>query len=122
METMLRIEFAPADLARLRFAHSPMVEVVTSSLVLVRPGSTWLYDTWRTAVRPRLAGLETFLAVVGGPTCSVPDFLTPVPPVARPTLEDELRVVAATPLDQVAAEVAAGWTGHDTPPEIARFA
>jgi biotin operon repressor len=121
MEGMLRIEFAPADLAGLRFAHSPMVEVVTSALVLTRPDATWLYDSWRASVRPRLTGVETFLAVVSGPTCYVPDFLTPVPPVARPTLTDELRAVAATPLDQVAAEVHAGWTGHDAPPQIGRF-
>jgi hypothetical protein len=121
MEGMLRIEFAPADLAGLRFAHSPMVEVVTSALVLTRPNARWLYDSWTAAVRPRLTGVETFLAVVSGPTCYVPDFLTPVPPVARPTLTDELRAVAATPLDQVASEVHAGWAGHDAPPEIARF-
>ena len=121
MDGMLRIEFAPADLAGLRFAHSPMVEVVTSGLVLTRPGSSWIYQPWAAAVRPRLDGVDTFLAVIGGPTCYVPDFLTPVPPVARPTLADELAVVAATPLDTVATEVAAAWAGHDAPPEVVRF-
>src|SRR5689334_22935448 len=125
MGAMLRIEFAPADLAGLRFAHSPMVEVVTSALVLTRPAGAGLYDSWAAAVRPRLTGagnVATFLAVVGGPTCAVPDFLTPVPPVARPTLADELLTVAATPLDRVAAEVHAAWAGFDAPPEITRFA
>jgi hypothetical protein len=121
MEGMLRIEFAPADLAGLRFAHSPMVEVITSSLVLTRPGSSWIYEPWATTIRPRLKGVDTFLAVVSGPTCYVPDFLTPVPPIGRPTLADELSVVAETPPDAVAAEVAAAWAGHDAPPQIVRF-
>jgi hypothetical protein len=123
MEDMLQIEFTSADLGGLRFVHSPMVEVVTSGLMLVRPSPIGLYDAWRGAVRPRLAGLTTFLAVLGSPNCYVPDFLTPVPPpTARPTIEDELRVIAAAPLDQVAAEVAVGWAGRDAPPEVARFA
>lgn len=117
------IEFAPADLVGLRLAHSPLVEVVTSGFALNRPRETWLYGSWAARVRPLLAGagLRTFLAVISGPTCYVPDFLTPVPATARPSLAEELRVVAATPLDRVAAEVAAAWAGHPAPPEIRRF-
>ncbi len=120
---MLQIEFVPADLADLRFAHSPMVEVVTSVFALNRPTTYWMYASWRAKVQPLLAGagLETFLAVVSGPTCFVPDFLTPVPAIARPRLDEELQVIAATPLDRVAAEVDAAWTGHPAPPEIRRF-
>ncbi|MFL6113555.1 MAG: transcriptional regulator, partial [Catenulispora sp.] len=120
---MLQIEFGPADLVGLRFAHSPMVEVVTSGFALNQPARFWLYGAWRARVRPLLAGadLRTFLAVVGAPTGHVPDFLTPVPATARPSLDEELRVVAATPLDTVAAEVDAAWAGHPAPPEIRRF-
>jgi DNA-binding transcriptional ArsR family regulator len=100
-----------------------MVEVVTSGFALNRPTTFWMYDSWRARVRPRLggAGLGTLQAVVAGPTCYVPDFLTPVPATARPSLDEELRVVAATPLDRVAAEVDAAWAGHPAPPEIRRF-
>lgn len=118
---MIRIEFAPADLAGLRFAHSPMVEVVASGFALHQPQRHWMYAAWRDRVRPRLAGVDTFLTLLRGPTCYVPDFLTPVPATSRPSLDDELRTIAATPLDRVAAEVAAGWTGHRAPPEITRF-
>jgi DNA-binding transcriptional ArsR family regulator len=119
-----RIEFTPADLVGLRFAHSPMVEVVTSGFALNQPTRFWMYAAWRARTRPLLtgAGLQTFLAVVSGPTCYVPDFLTPVPATARPSLADELRVVAATPLDWVAAEIHAAWAGHPAPPQILRFA
>jgi len=121
---VLRIDFAPADLGDLRFAHSPMVEVVASTFALNEPDRFWMYAAWRARVRPLLAGagLETFLAVVSAPTCAVPDFLSPVPASARPTLAADLRVIAATPLDRVAAEVAGVWAGHDAPPEAARFA
>lgn len=118
---VIRIEFAPADLAGLRFAHSPMAEVVASGFALHQPERHWMYASWRDRVRPRLTGVDTFLALLRGPTCYVPDFLTPVPATARPSLDDELRAIAETPLDRVAAEVAAGWTGHRAPPQITRF-
>ena len=121
---MLRLAFTPADLAGVRFAHSPMAEVVASSVALTRPERFWMYAAWRAQVRPVLATarLETFLAVVAGPHGWLPDFLTPVPATARPLLRDELATVSATPLDQVAREVAAAWHGAgDVPPVVARF-
>lgn len=120
---MIRIDFTPADLARLRFAHSPMAEVVASSRVLSQQAAFGAYSSWRARVRRQLprAGLETFEAAVSGPTGYVPDFLTPVPATGRPSLADELQVVAATPADRVAREIAAAWAGHQAPPQIARF-
>ena len=120
----MRIEFGPADLVGLTFAHSPMVEVVTSTMILNRPGEHWPYAAWRARIAPRWSrsDLSTLRAAVSGPTGYIPDFLTPVPLVARPALADELRVVAATPPERVAAELDAAWTGHSAPPEIRRFA
>jgi DNA-binding transcriptional ArsR family regulator len=108
-----RLELEPADLLGIRFAHSPMVEVVTSTFALRRP--LWMYDRWRTTVAPRVAGLTAFWAVLATPTCTVPDFLTPVPPVPRPTLDDELGVIAATPLDRVAGELTAAGIAFRDP-------
>jgi biotin operon repressor len=121
---MIRLEFAPADLAGVRFAHSPMVEVVTSAAALLRPSAFAMYDGWRAQVRPRLAAarLETFLAVMAAPGRWIPDFLTPVPPVARPLLRDELRTIQRTPFDQVGPDIFRGWTGHDPPAPVLRFA
>ena len=121
---MIRLAFAPADLAGVRFAHSPMAEVIASSVALTKPEQFWMYASWRARVRPALAeaGLETFLAVVARPKGWVPDFLSPVPAVARPLLRDELAMIAATPLDRVAWEVGRAWHGTaDVPPVVARF-
>lgn len=103
-------EFAAADLAGLRFAHSPMAEVV-ASFFAVR--SAWVSPVW--AARALAAAGPTLRAV----TCGyAPDFLTPVPVVPRPRLADELAVIAATPLDRVVAEVLAGCSA---PAVISRF-
>ncbi len=115
---MIRFEFGAADLAGLRFAHSPMAEVVASAFAL-RSGS-WPYAAWRSTVD--LGGLPTFRAVLLGPLGYAPDFLTPIPRAPRPALDDELSVVAETPDDEVAEQVLAGWAGHTPPPEVDRFA
>ncbi|MEU6411727.1 metalloregulator ArsR/SmtB family transcription factor [Microbispora sp. NPDC046933] len=118
---MIRIELAPADLLRVRFAHSPMAEVVASCLALRSRSARLAPASWRARAEPLLRSLTTLHSLVPGPTGYVPDFLTPAPPITRPTLEQELRVVAATPLDQVASEVDRAWAGHGAPPEVERF-
>jgi hypothetical protein len=121
---MIRLAFAPADLAGVRFAHSPMAEVIASSVALTKPEQYWMYASWRAQVRPAVAAarLETFLAVVARPRHWVPDFLSPVPATARPLLREELAMIAETPLDQVAWEVGYAWRGvADVPPVVARF-
>jgi len=99
-----RLELEPRDLLGLRFAHSPMAEVVASTLAL--HGPQWMFTRWRGTVTPRVrTGLDTFWSVFDTPTCAIADFLTPVPRTARPTLDDELGRIAATPLDRVAFEL-----------------
>jgi hypothetical protein len=115
-------EFGAADLAGLRFAHSPMAELVASVLALRGGGAPWLRPDWSVRTAAALAGWPTFRAVLFGPLGHAPDFLTPVPSVARPSFADELAVISATPADQVVAEVMAGWAGHPVPAEIDRFA
>jgi hypothetical protein len=94
------------------------LELVASTFALRDP-SAWMVAAWRSRVS--LVPYPTFRAVVGGPLGYAPDFLTPVPAAPRPSLNDELRVIAETPLDQVAAEVLAGWPGRAMPPSIAVF-
>ena len=118
---MIAWEFAPADLAGLRFAHSPMAEVVASAFAL-RGAAGWVRPSWRSRVSAAVVSWPTFRAVLLGPHGYAPDFLTPAPRVSRPTLAEELAAIEATPAGRVAAEVLAGWSGHAVPPEIERFA
>lgn len=96
------------DLAQVRFAPSPMWEVVTSFRVLRDPAAHPVHGPWFDQVRPRLAaaGLLTgrFAALMrsGG---YIPDFLNPPPADATPTLEGELAAIAATPEDQITEDL-----------------
>ena len=104
---MIEWSFTPDDVARIRFAFSPLVEAVTSLIVLRAPGSHSLHLPWVRATRPLVAHLdlsELFALVpVHGDTA---DFLTPPPTSPLPDFAEELESVRATPPDRVAAELA----------------
>ncbi|WP_328420026.1 winged helix-turn-helix domain-containing protein [Micromonospora sp. NBC_00389] len=93
---MIDVEFTPDDLSRVRFAHSPLAELVASSWALRKPAKYWLHRPWLERAERLLpgAGLEPLLAVLGSPTGYVPDFLTPIG--VAPNLAAELRAVAGT--------------------------
>jgi len=98
--------FTPDDVARIRFAFSPLFEVVLSLMVLRAPASHSLHLPWVRATRPLLADLdlsELFALVpVRGATA---DFLTLPPASPLPDFAEELQLVRATPPDRVVAEL-----------------
>lgn len=104
---MIEWRFTPDDVARVRFAFSPLFEAVMSLIVLRSPASHSLHLPWVRATRPLVAGLdlsELFALVpVRGPTA---DFLAPPPASPLPDFAEELEQVRATPPDRVAAELA----------------
>ncbi|MGP3974902.1 DUF5937 family protein [Streptomyces sp. 8N114] len=109
-------DFTSADLARLRFAFSPVSEAVASLRTLQDPGRHALHLPWIHAVRPRLAGLDLrlLLALVPlGPY--IADFLTPPPTRPLPDVDAELELVATADPDEAARE-AGRVPGVDTPP------
>jgi len=94
---MVELALGHVDLARVRFAHSPIRELVSSLLVLQDPSRQPMYGRWLATVRPsspicgwscwsRWAPAGRFL----------PAFLLP-PTGPRPALTDELAAVAAAP-------------------------
>ncbi|MER7753954.1 DUF5937 family protein [Kitasatospora sp. NPDC097643] len=95
---MLTWEFSAQDLARTRFARSPLGELVTSVEVLKDPGRHAVHLPWVRAARRRLAGVgwELLSALVRLPTVYVADFLTPVPDGPDPTIERQAAELAAT--------------------------
>ncbi|MFI2607541.1 ArsR family transcriptional regulator [Kitasatospora sp. NPDC018619] len=96
--------FTAGDLARMRFAVSPMWEV-GPSLRLLRSGLAHpVHRPWAEQVRPRLAALGpsyALLAELVRPAGYVPDFLNPAPEGPAPTLAEELAAIRSTPAEQV---------------------
>jgi DNA-binding transcriptional ArsR family regulator len=117
---MLELEFTPDDVARTRFAFSPLWETVMSVRVLRAPGQHGLHLPWVRQARERLAAAGTgpgLLAdLVPMPRHYIPDFLTPPPTTPVPELEAELATLAATPPAQVRADLER--MGGDWPPGV----
>jgi DNA-binding transcriptional ArsR family regulator len=114
---MIELVLAHTDLARVRFAHSPARELVTSLLVLQDPQRRAMHGRWLTAVRPHLGGLRlellTALAPARGPY--LPQFLLPAICRPWPELAEELDAVMATPAAMVRRELDQAYQGQPLP-------
>jgi DNA-binding transcriptional ArsR family regulator len=102
---MLELEFSPDDVARIRFAFSPLWEAVVSLRALRTPAQRALHLPWIRRARTALAGapadLDLLFDLVPVERSYLPDFLTPPPTTPVPDLRDELAVLGATHADQV---------------------
>ena len=90
----------------MRFARSPMQEVVSSVTVLAASPRAGLHRRWAEQARARVdpLPLDVLRAVVGCPRY-LPDFLFPVPDRMDTTFDTELARVRATPVDTVRTEL-----------------
>jgi Helix-turn-helix domain len=103
---MVRYEFGISDLARLRFAISPMWELVISLRALRDPGGVPMHLRWVREVRERVRGLDLLPLLGLVPlTGYIPDFLTPPPDTPLASFEDELAAIRRTPASRVRTEV-----------------
>ncbi|MEV5508252.1 ArsR/SmtB family transcription factor [Streptomyces orinoci] len=105
----LAVEFSAEDVARTRFAVSPLWEVVAGARVLKGADAQGTHNCWAEQVRPRIAAagldlspLARLLPVPGG----VPGFLVPPPTTPQPSLEVELAVLRATPPQELTTTIA----------------
>jgi hypothetical protein len=92
----VRIQLAGTELARVRFAISPIFETVLAIDGLRVPGAHAVHLPWVTWARPKLAGIRDLALVfdlLEGRR--KPAFLMPVPDERMPDLEAELRDVPA---------------------------
>ncbi|GAA2382489.1 DUF5937 family protein [Nonomuraea africana] len=94
-------------MARIRFAFSPMWELVASLRTLRDPARQSVHLPWIKAVRPRLPALDLaeLLALVP-PSGYLADFLTPPPDTPLPDFAAELDRVRRTPPARAAEEAA----------------
>ncbi|MFY1617233.1 ArsR family transcriptional regulator [Micromonospora sp. WMMD736] len=121
---MIRIELDEPTLARTRIAISPIWEVLTSLYVLHRnPGEApWPYTAWARHARRVLDELPTTAPVriltIGS---RAPDFLSPVPTSAAPTLADQLAELRATPAEVIAEQIPRYHRPDDLPGWLSPF-
>ena len=107
---MFEARFTAHDVSHLRFAFSPLWEVIASLRVIQAPGRHALHLPWATEARAaiRAAGLDLSLPfALVPPTGYIADFVTPPPTTPLPDFADELATVVATPRDIVIDNVRA---------------
>ncbi|WP_329201086.1 MULTISPECIES: ArsR/SmtB family transcription factor [unclassified Streptomyces] len=100
------LAFSVGDLARVRFAVSPMWEVGPSLRLLCsgRARAHAVHRRWAEEVGPRLVAARLdrgWLAELVPPAGYVPDFLNPAPPSAAPTLAQELAGIRSVPAARI---------------------
>ncbi|GII77705.1 transcriptional regulator [Sphaerisporangium rufum] len=103
------LAFSADDLARTRFAVSPMWEVVTSYRLLRGTTTHPVHRPWAAQVHPRVAAAGLYsgwLAELVPAGSYIPDFLTPPPDDPAPAIEAELAAIRATPAEHVRADLA----------------
>lgn len=113
---MIELVLAHTDLARVRFAHSPIRELVASLLTLQDPTRQVMHDAWLAAVRPRLRDLRLELLTALVPAGRyLPSFLLPAVTAPRLALGDELDAVAVSPPAMVADDLDKLYEGRPLP-------
>src|SRR5262245_22105788 len=106
MVCVITISLTADDLSRIRFAFSPLWETVTS-VRAVATGAPGLHRPWLRRVGPVLDGRDlALLRALVTPYGYFPDFLTPPPPRRSTGFDGAVAMVAATPEDLVAHELA----------------
>ncbi|MET8816373.1 DUF5937 family protein [Streptomyces sp. NPDC004549] len=98
------LAFSANDLAKVRFAVSPMWEVAPSFRLLMSDTAHPVHRPWIQQARPRVlaAGLDRgWLAELIGSSGYVPDFLTPAPLEPAPTPASEWDAIRTSPTDRI---------------------
>src|SRR3954454_17761700 len=121
---MATYEFGLEVLARLRFAISPMWEVVASLRRLRAPSGAGIHLPWLNWLRDSgaLQGIDLAAALTLTPPVGyAPDFMTPPPSTPLARFEDEIELVRATPPKLVHNDMRLYRGGRKLPPVLELF-
>jgi DNA-binding transcriptional ArsR family regulator len=119
---VLTLSFSADDLARTRFACSPLWEAIESLRMRQDPPAAVVHTPFIDASNERLEGFDMSELLALVPTHGyIPDFLTPPPDDALPTMEIELARLRATPPERVRADVARRFAGEPGSPVAQRY-
>ena len=113
---MITFRFGHQDLLALRFAVSPLFEVVCALGLLREPDPGSLHRRWQADARERLRGVDyAMLDALINRDGYTPDFFSPPPTSPASTLEADLERVARTPAEQIARELSWRFAGESVP-------
>ncbi len=104
---MIEYELAGNDLGEVRFAISPLNELVLSLRTLRDPGRFPLQLPWLRSTGPARAGLDLeLLGALTNESLWTPDFLSPRPYTPLGRIDDELAALTGAPAGVVRADLA----------------
>jgi DNA-binding transcriptional ArsR family regulator len=119
---MITVRFGPADLAKVRFAISPLFELWQSVRALQDPTTHALHGSWLADNRKQLADLDLSLLYALQPPRGInADFIHPPPTRPLPELDDELAQLATTPRERVRREVSQAYGSGPLSPVLSRL-
>ncbi len=107
---MIRFHLGSDDLARSRFAISPLMELQMSLVALREPERYAIHAPWMARARERLAGVDLTLLEALAPVRGwAPDFTAPPPLDAWPEPEKEIERVRTSDPELVRREIELIW-------------
>jgi DNA-binding transcriptional ArsR family regulator len=113
---MLTLDFEISDLARTRFAISPIFEAIASLRLVRDPSQAGPHVPWLRRTIEVARGMDLDLLLALTPTDSyIPDFLTPPPMSPVASFEEELQRVRATSGDIIRHDLAILFEGEPVP-------
>ena len=94
---MITLQLSPGDIERVRFAYSPLIEIVSSFKLLQTPERQASYETWIDETKRKFAHIEfPYMNATILPHRYIVDFLTPTPTKTILSFEDEIDRVRET--------------------------
>lgn len=120
---MYALRLTSDDIARVRFAVSPLWEVCHAVRALVDTRQHPYHLPWLDQVRPQVADLDVLpLLAIQPLTGYTPDLIAPVPEHPRATAAEQLAQVRSTPLRHVETELRRAFTERGNQPVPAQVA
>jgi DNA-binding transcriptional ArsR family regulator len=119
---MILARFHTEALTRVRFAISPMFEMIRSIRTLHDPAGAAIHLPWTERARLHVDDLDlsALIALQSSATYN-PDFVNPPPNHPLVDFEEELEVMLATPASQIRAEVMSAYEGVPLPRVLEPF-
>ncbi|MHB8233512.1 MAG: ArsR/SmtB family transcription factor [Solirubrobacteraceae bacterium] len=119
---MINARFDAEALTSVRFAISPMVEMIGSLKALEDPARGALHVRWIEQARGQTQDLDlSCLRALHSLDRYSPDFIHPPPTGPLAEFEDELSMMLATPGEQIRAEVLSAYQGEPLPAVLEPF-